>query len=136
MTERNEIVHKFERAGLGKAPFRFVGAEMKWFIVPGCKPRAGSSCDYCATSIAECCWIEDAEGKRFKVGNVCVNKTGDAGLIDYTKRALNKLRNEAKAVKDEARIKEAKALYASSLDFDFVDERLQVGFAERRCRTA
>lgn len=116
MTNQTEsIVHEFERAGLGKAPFRFIGAEMRWYIVPGAPKKPGSSCDYCSNAIAECCIIEDANGNRFKVGNVCVGKTGDRGLINEAKQAVNKLKREAKAIKDEERIEAAKALYASEV---------------------
>ncbi len=44
--------HVFERAGLGLAPFRFVGMEEKTFqACPGAPIQAGSSCDYCGTGM-------------------------------------------------------------------------------------
>lgn len=114
-TPADDTIHKFEAAGLGKAPFRFVSVETKLYVpFPGAVPRAGSSCDYCSTAIAECCWIVSADGKRFKVGNECVKKTGDKGLVSETKKAVNKKRAEAKKVKDLARIAKAKSLFANS----------------------
>lgn len=40
----DNVVHKWEQAGLGKAPFRFIGMEEKVFVVPGVmsKPRGRS----------------------------------------------------------------------------------------------
>jgi hypothetical protein len=107
------MMHKFEEAGLGVAPFRFVAVEEKWFTIPGTGIRKpGAACDYCGTAIVECCWIRDANGKRFKVGNECVRKTGDAGLFDTVKKALNAKRREARAAKLVEDRKEALALLA------------------------
>ena len=40
--------HCFERAGLGKAPFRLVGFfECKWQAAPDAPVQPGKSCDYC-----------------------------------------------------------------------------------------
>ena len=66
--------HKFELAGLGLAPFRFIGANEKRITYPDGSSKAGSSCDYCATGIALECWVESADGKRFKVGCNCIEK--------------------------------------------------------------
>lgn len=75
-------LHVFERAGLGTAPFRFVGMEEKTFqACPGAPVQPGSSCDYCGTGIRYVCHILASDGRRFKVGSDCVAKTGDNGLI-------------------------------------------------------
>lgn len=80
-------IHKFERAGLGKAPFRYVGsyrdvgphklADGSECGYPG---QPMGTCDYCGQGIAICCQVESSDGKRFVVGSDCVAKTGDAGL--------------------------------------------------------
>lgn len=90
-------IHVFERAGLGKAPFRFLGAEDKWHSVPGAPKKPGGSCDFCGTAIVTHCYIRGADGRKFKVGIDCVNKTGDAGLR----------RNVAAAVREANRVKVA-----------------------------
>ena len=110
-------VHRFEQAGLGKAPFRFTGeVTEKVHVVPGCAPKAGSSCDYCGTCIRYEFWVRSADGKEFKVGCDCIHKTGDRGLIQQISVAERKLRDKknaaAKARKAErlaARIEAAKA---------------------------
>ncbi len=100
--------HKFEAAGLGVAPFKFVGAKPLLFqAIPGdpnCPIQAGGSCDYCSQAISYACYIQDANGKRFKVGSDCVAKTGDAGLAKAAKSEANRLKAEAQKERETARI--------------------------------
>lgn len=98
-------VHVFERAGLGPAPFRYVGYERKTYqAAPGAPVQPGSSCDYCGTGIIDVCMIQAADGRRFKVGSTCVNKTGDAGLVDPVRRAVRKAKAEQRKAAETARI--------------------------------
>ena len=110
--------HRFELAGLGKAPFRFTGevSERTYQACPGAPVQPGSSCDYCGTGIRYEFWVASADGKQFKVGCDCIHKTGDRGLIQQISLAERKLRDKknaaAKARKTEraaARIEAAKA---------------------------
>lgn len=104
-------VHKFEAAGLGKAPFRYVGFTEKRgpivTILPnGIRQEVGApgqpmgTCDYCGQGIAICCEIVSADGKRFIVGSDCVEKTGDRGLrvvksdVQKAARAKSKAREQ------------------------------------------
>ena len=51
------LAHRFEKAGLGIAPFRYIGMTTKWYNPcpgslmgnEGCKP--GGTCDYCGMGI-------------------------------------------------------------------------------------
>lgn len=88
------MMHRFEIAGLGKAPFRCIGFYVSKFqAIPGdpnCPIQPGSSCDYCSNAIMNVYQIRGADGREFKVGCDCVAKTGDAGLrrqISESKRA-------------------------------------------------
>ena len=81
-------VHPFEQALLGKAPFRCV--RIQEIVHNG---RAGSSCDYCGTSIRWAFFIVSTDGKEFKVGCDCVAKTHDSGL----KAEVAKIKREYKA---------------------------------------
>jgi hypothetical protein len=109
MTATTAKVHVFERRGLGLAPFRFVGMKENWFVAaPGVPKKPGSSCDYCGTAIAFECWVSSSDGKRFKVGNECINKSGDSGLRRAVAPAVKKINN----VKADARI----AVAIASLD--------------------
>lgn len=75
-------IHIFEQAGLGKAPFHSQGVEYKVYVsYPGGPAQPGSTCDLCGQAISYECWVGSADGRRFKVGNECIEKTGDAGLV-------------------------------------------------------
>jgi len=77
--------HPFERAGLGKAPFRCVGMSVEQYqAIPGdpsCPMQPGASCDYCGQGIMLVYRIQGVDGARFKVGCDCVRKTGDTRLV-------------------------------------------------------
>lgn len=115
------LIHRFEHAGLGKAPFRFTGTVTeKVFCVPGEMPKAGSSCDYCGTGIRYEFWVESADAKVFKVGCDCIHKTEDRGLIKQISVAERKLRDaKNKAAKDRktaklaSRVEKAKETLSS-----------------------
>ncbi len=94
------ITHKFEEAGLGKAPFRFESASWEdW-----------SNCQYCGHDIRQKCYIRDANGRRFFVGNECVNKTGDAGLINTAKEHINELKKKMRHEREAKTILRARVL--------------------------
>ena len=118
-------IHRFQEAGLGQAPFRLVDVVRKvgpirvdldgggWAEV-GAPGQPMGTCAYCGMGIAECCVIESADGKRFDVGNVCVGKTGDAGLKKVVDAQLKNLRNNLRREKDYARIREAAQVLADN----------------------
>lgn len=94
-------IHRFELAGLGKAPFRFAGFSVETYqACHGAPTQPGTSCDYCGTGIMNVCHVESADGKTFKVGIDCIQKVGDAGLI-HPAKAAKKAHKRAKV--DEAR---------------------------------
>jgi len=110
-TGTGTVIHVFEKAGLGKAPFRFVGMHKEVYCAcPGAPVQPGSSCDYCGQGIMFVCTIQSADGRRFKVGCDCVHKTGDAGLRKVVDAAKAKVDREARHARDAARIEEALAL--------------------------
>jgi hypothetical protein len=95
-------IHRFERAGLGKAPFTFTGKVTEnVFCTPGGTPRAGSSCDFCFTGIRYEFWVRSADGNEFKVGCDCIHKAGDRGLIQQIAAAERKLRDAKNAAARE-----------------------------------
>lgn len=105
--EESEKVHKFERAGLGKAPYKYLGVtEHKFKAAPGEPVKAGGSCDYCAMAIMYAVQLQGACGKRFKVGCECGLSVGGAGIEKRVaswqrehERGLRKARKAAKAEK-------------------------------------
>jgi hypothetical protein len=102
-------VHKFEAAGLGKAPFRFVGLSENVIKHPDGSSQSGGTCDYCSNGIRHECWVLSADGKRFKVGSNCIEKVDDAGLYQAYKtspalRAANRAKAQAKYAADRAEL--------------------------------
>lgn len=90
-----EKVHRFEAAGLGKAPFRFVGYEKRTFqACVGAPVQVGGSCDFCGTGIMHTFYCESADNKRFKVGSECIAKVGDTGLRNAIEPELKAIRVE------------------------------------------
>ena len=111
----NTTQHPFEAAGLGKAPFKFIGIEAqdlrygrailnraeyeKTSIAVETKP--GDSCAYCGQYIVNMYNVRSADGRTFHVGSDCIEKTGDRKLIDRAKVARlsrERVKREAKAV--------------------------------------
>jgi hypothetical protein len=101
-TQANVGKHAFELAGLGKAPFRFVGCSENVHRSPDGTTRAGGSCDFCGTGIRTEFRIRSSDGKVSKVGCNCIAKVGDTGLLKAYKsspefRALERAKRDAKA---------------------------------------
>jgi hypothetical protein len=99
--------HCFEIAGLGRAPFQFIGFQAKTYQACDDAPiQPGGSCAYCGQAIIHCCTIEDADGKRFEVGTTCVNKTGDKGMIRAYKQSVEwrEYQREQRHAREEKKI--------------------------------
>lgn len=128
MKTAEKIAHVFESAGLGSAPFSFVGVETRRGPIKmmqlafdgktmievdvGAPGQPMGTCDYCGTGIADCYMIRSADGKNSIVGCECVSKTGDRGLkiaIERAKKELNREKNDAKKA---ANIKALESLLA------------------------
>ena len=94
--------HAFEVAGLGLAPFRFIGASENVITYPDGTQKAGGSCDYCGTGIRTECWVKSSDGKQFKVGCNCIEKVGDKGLMQAYKNSpeYRQHQRELRAAKD------------------------------------
>lgn len=116
--EAGQKYHQFEIAGLGQAPYRFVGCRENWFVAgDGSYRKPGGSCDYCGTGILWEFWLESADGRRFKVGSDCVLKhDSDKALrvaveteVQRRQREQREAKRAAKWQKDAARIEAAKA---------------------------
>lgn len=69
-------VHPFEEAGLGVAPFHYVGHSRAVFrAAPDAPAQPGASCDYCGTGIMDVFHVQGSDGRKFKVGCDCVRRT-------------------------------------------------------------
>lgn len=114
-------IHVFEKAGLGKAPFRCVAvASIPSASLAASNPEAYrnalrelprdvgcGTCNYCGTAIMHNFIIQSSDYRRFVVGSDCVAKTGDAGLIKAVRgeraKMLKAQRVAARTVKFEER---------------------------------
>lgn len=83
MTTANQTMHIFEQAGLGRAPYRYLGIE-----------KQHTGCQFCATAIMFKFWLLSADGKKFFVGSDCILKSGDAGLKRLIDADLKKHQKE------------------------------------------
>lgn len=134
MGEVEKPLHPFERAGLGKAPFRVDSFSVELFSIPGTGIiKAGASCDYCGTAIANTYWIRSSDGQKFKVGSECVRKTRDLSLIKEVKTHQKKVAKEKRekkvAEKREARrIEREKEAAVKSIAFLATRPELQAAF--------
>ena len=107
-----EEIHLFERSGLGKAPFRYVppskrGVDWRW-------DAQIYVCEHCGTMLSKPHTIISSDNKMSIVGIDCLNKVGDAGLVDAAKQELKRQlaearMNELKARSDAAQAAERKA---------------------------
>jgi hypothetical protein len=109
--------HLFEKAGLGRAPFAYVGCEyrvgpIKLASSDGCETWAGApgqpmgACAYCGQGIAECHLVRSADGRTFTVGCDCIRKVDDAGLVV----SVSKAKRKAEHAKADARTERAAKL--------------------------
>lgn len=104
-TQTAVTVHPFERAGLGVAPFRFMGVTKNWFSAgPDDPGKPGGSCDFCGNGIAYEFWIRDATDKRFKVGCDCVAKLARADArVKCADRVIADIQNAARKMENQRR---------------------------------
>lgn len=130
-------VHPFERAGLGKGPFRCIGSyESKFQACHGAPIQPGTSCDYCGQGIMTAFKIKSADGNQFKVGCDCVAKTYRECAKTEAERdarqmvdAVNKLKTAAaNARKDEV----IKAAHSRMLLADGILMMIEIEVAGRK----
>ena len=126
------MCHVFEKAGLGKAPFRLVGLETTSDRIAlnherqsnglTYTPNYCTSCAYCATAIMDAYIIQSSDGKRFKVGCECVKKTGDLGIILAVKTAKAKKDREYRHAREACKLREGAELMADQRVRDFLSK--------------
>lgn len=113
-------IHVFEKAGLGKAPFRVLGATYSvgpiTTVINGVAIQVGASgqpmgsCDYCGQGIALIVRVRGADGREFNVGCDCAERSGDRGMIVRAKREKAKLAREKRHAREAARLADLEAM--------------------------
>jgi len=96
----SELIHPFEAAGLGKAPFRFDGlTENVYSVTPG-HSQPGGVCKFCGHSIRYEFWVVSTDGKRFDVGSECIRKIEAKGSL-LRNAAEREFRNQKREIKHQ-----------------------------------
>lgn len=128
--------HVFEVAGLGLAPYRFTGMSENVHTSPDGTTKAGGSCDYCFTGIRYQFHLLSRDGKAFKVGCDCIDKSGDAGLMRAYKQSAQyrKLQKDKRDAKGAAAREACKALIEANRD-SLASQPHPMGFIDRRTGT-
>jgi hypothetical protein len=99
----DELVHPFQRSGLGNAPFTYTGMSEKVYVShPGAPALPGGTCDHCGAGIRYVFHIKSADGKSSGVGCDCILKLNRAD-----NRFIGKVELEMKRVKREQNRKTA-----------------------------
>src|SRR5690606_10356456 len=152
MKKENTKMHPFEKAGLGKAPFKYVGVEIKSgplrFTNPdGTETQVGAPgqpmgcCKYCYQGIKECHIVRSADGKVFEVGCDCIQKlasenrhlprTAEQAQLEDLAAKANASRRDLR--NQQARDRRAKAAQASAVRLDELlgDKRLESKLSAR-----
>src|SRR4051812_20413369 len=95
-----EFVHKFEAAGLGKFPYKFLGM----YEAGG----HGTSCDYCGTHIRYVYMVGSSDSKKFKTGCDCIyrvwSEAPDKWAYISLKTEVEKAEKEFKAKKKHEKV--------------------------------
>ena len=122
------LEHPFEIAGLGRAPFRFVGiVSLPSRALAEQNPSAFANamseiprgigvgtCAFCGQGIVNNAIVQDATGKRFVVGCDCIRKISTRKLVSAMQAAINaEKRAKAKAAREAAH--EARRVAAAAL---------------------
>lgn len=109
--------HRWEVAGLGKAPYRFLGTEdTNAAVDPQTGMRRlgtdkdgithwtspGGTCAFCGQCIFVLCKFRSADGQEFHVGQDCAQKSGDAGIVKAVAHAERKRQAAKRATKAAA----------------------------------
>lgn len=111
MTDKTYVIHPFEAAGLGVAPFRYMGMVVRvgpiksiWNgveVETGAHGQPMGSCDYCGQGIKYCVVVADTTGKQFEVGCDCAERIGAKVIADQGLKAVRLLQQQARREKAE-----------------------------------
>jgi hypothetical protein len=131
-------VHPWERRGLGKAPFAYMGISYRvgpiriphpdgTVLEVGAEGQPMGTCAYCMQGIAECHEVRSTDGKRFIVGCDCIARVyGDdrAPLRAKAEAASRKRRNAAAKARRAAKATSVQAELEALLADEATRERL------------
>lgn len=125
-TITDTALHPFEKAGLGKAPYRYMGFEVKECsgqpddkgLSVGYAGQPAGCCDYCGNGIKYCCKIRSADGREFVVGTDCVLKLErhDNALYSAATKIKKQLARDAAAARRAKKVAQERERIAAARD--------------------
>lgn len=112
-------LHPFQRAGLGIAPFKYIGMTEKVIKHADGTEQPSGTCDYCSNGIRYCYQIQSADGKVFQVGSDCVMKIYRLDNEEFRDPIIAKIGDERRRLERNARHqREAKKIEIGRKLFD------------------
>ena len=95
--------HKFEKSGLGKAPYQLVGYRYSPVTTDqnGVKVSGNGNCMHCGRPIAHIYICKSSDGIVFELGCVCVDDLHDTELSKAVKAKDKEVKNDARKEKLE-----------------------------------
>lgn len=100
------VSHRFAERGLGTEPYTIMSHDPPW---------AGlSSCDYCGTGIREKFYLRSSDGRQFKVGNECIMRAGDNGLVSIARRMHAAIQRQQRLEREKRQLADLQTVMESS----------------------
>jgi hypothetical protein len=112
--ERAAMIHKFEKAGHGVAPYSYEGCTEQVITYPDGTQQPAGTCDYCGNGIRYKYFVKSADGVRFGVGSDCIRSIEGASNVASTIEQRERSRRNA-AARERARVKR-QAAYAAAVE--------------------
>lgn len=125
-------IHPFERAGLGAAPFQFLGVSEKIYVAcPGAPEQPAGTCDYCGNGIRYVFHVRSADGRESGVGCDCIRKVDRACLVKEAEKAMAGIERAKRQAKTAARNAKTRARIDAALAVYDASPAMQSAFAAR-----
>jgi len=94
-------LHPFEKKGLGKYPYSYLGVKEKIYTYPNGHITPVGCCDYCGNGLKFEFSLQSSDGLVFKVGSDCIKKAFDlsdpiTAKVNSTIKGLEKTKKQSK----------------------------------------
>ncbi len=111
----SEIGHKWEKMG-AVAPYAYKGFSVSIYQASSEAPKqAGTTCDYCGTGIMNVFYVQDSNGKEFKLGCECIKALNSPKLTVLVESKVRELNRLKKAENEVNKVNSLEADYLQAL---------------------
>lgn len=146
----SELIHKWELAGVGKAPFKVMGVyELPSISLAEHNPSAYNnqlammpkgyrcgSCMVCGTGLKVNYLMNDSLGNKFSVGCDCVGKSGNSSLITKVKalklQRAKEIRAEKRDIARLERLQQQRDINGGLTDYEVSEKKRARRLEEER----